>query len=59
MGTVIDTLERVLPRVLEIQRRYPNAPGQVPGVRYRDGSAAVSKTGRWRLVARSTQGGPR
>jgi len=36
---VLDAFQAVLPRVLEIRRRYPNPPGRQPGIPYSDASA--------------------
>ena len=31
---VLEAFERVLPEVVELQRRYPNPAGHQPGIRY-------------------------
>jgi putative two-component system response regulator len=36
---VLDAFQAVLPRVLEIRRRFPNPPGRQPGIPYPDASA--------------------
>lgn len=56
---VLQALEAVLPKVLQVGRRYRTRTGEQPGTRYRSGSATTAETGRPRSARSRRPTAPR